>query len=376
MYYARRYGHIRFKEQVVVIESDDWGKIGTVNNAVYPKDKGPRNDWSEDRLETEENLNSLFGLLEEYANDFNRKPILTANFIVSNPDFTETKNKDYHELVLKPIDEAHPRLHKKWKEGIDRNIFYPQYHGRLHYNRANYLKSLHEDEDARFLFDQGINGANQLFTDLKQDYYSEYQDYKTDGVPQDIKEWVSEGLHTFERVFGFKSQSTVCPHYVVHPDSFHIFKELGVKYLQAGNKVLYSEKQIEQLRNYCLGSQLNSGIIGLVRNVKFEPFKHKQKWNADHCIQTIARRIKHNLPLIIDTHRINYTGIYAEKGITELRKLLNYLKTLANVHYLTSNELGEAIVNNGTYTDVFTDEKKTLTTVDSALKRKVRHWIN
>jgi hypothetical protein len=86
--------------------------------------------------------------------------------------------------------------------------------------------------------------------------------------------------------------------------------------------------------------------------------------------------INKGIPAVLDTHRLNYIGKFAEHSRAQLKQLLDELTKIPNVRFLTSPELGEAISNTGLYTDVFTGKKVQLTPLDSTIKRKLRQWLH
>jgi hypothetical protein len=375
-YNARRFGHYRFEEPVLVFESDDWGKVAGREDGIYPPEFGTRTDWSFDRLETEEELDQLYTLLESFKDDFERKPVFTANFIVSNPDFKRTSDKGFQALHLKAIDEAFPNLHKKWLKGLSRGVFYPQYHGRLHYNNERYVQALQTDDATRFLFEQGINGGRENFSETQQALYSEYFRADTELRVSSLKEWIRGGLDDFERVFGYRSASTVPPNYYIHPADFETLANCGLRYLQAGNKVLYTQNGAEHAVNYCQGTQFNESLTILARNHKFEPNRGRQEWKAEFSIKAAKHWFRIGAPAVIDTHRFNYVSTFAQHSRNELKIFLEGMRDVPNLHILTTLELGQAITNNGNYTDVFTGEQKELTPRDNFLRKIVRARIS
>jgi len=366
-----------FREPIVVFESDDWGKTGMEAEVELPTQFGERTRfWSYDRLETAEELESLFALLQSYASRVERPPVFTANFIVSNPDVATTQRSQFSTLHLKPIDESHPQLLETWKMGIEKKVFYPQYHGRLHYNAARYLHDLQKNDALQKLFLAGIQGGRELFNDGQFGYYSEYQNYETEATPVDLHEWIAAGLADFSRIFGFESTTTVCPNYVINVRDLAPFANTSIKFLQAGNKFLRQQDGAEVLTNYCQGTKLTHGLTSLARNHKFEPCREKHEWQADFSIKSAMYWMNKGIPAVLDTHRLNYIGKFAENSRAQLKRLLDELTKIPNVRFLTSPELGEAITNTGLYTDVFTGKKVQLTPLDSTIKRKLRQWLH
>lgn len=360
----------------MVFESDDWGKVAGREDGIYPAEFGERTDWSHDRLENEAELETLYALLESFKNDFERQPAFTANFIVSNPDFEKTILDKYRRLHLQSIDENFPQLHKKWIDGISRGVFYPQYHGRLHYNTDRYLYALQNDEKTKFLFDQGINGGMENFSQTKKNLYSEY--FRTDlsSSVLDLNSWIESGLKDFERIFRIKSASTIAPNYYIHPSNFENLADCGIQFLQGGNKILYTQNGTEFHCNFCQGTKFNQKLTILARNHKFEPKRNKLEWQADFSIQAAKHWFKIGAPVVIDTHRFNYVSGFAENSLRQLRKFLEAMRSVQDLRILTTPELGQAITNNGLYTDVFSCKEKQLTPKDNFVRKLARKFVS
>ena len=372
----RPFGHIRFKEPIVVIESDDWGLMGCQPNVQWDPNQ-PLTDYATDQLETEAELDSLFALLADYEKDFLRAPIITANFIVSNPDFKETIASGFNELKLMPIDEAFPELMDKWKSGMNRHLFYPQYHGRLHYNYHQYQYRLQNDKRTQDLFRQRVNGGLENYKETDTDLHSEYVDWSSGKPISNLSAWYSEGLSQFKKTFGFESHSTICPNYILQPESIKDLSDAGTSYLQAANRLIYKTASSKRTyKNYCFGKQLPGGAVALNRNVRFEPCRNKKRWSASVAIEKSFELFDAGIPVVIDTHRMNYTGAHASASLRQLKELLEAYKSVKGLMFMTTTELGQAITNQGQFTNVWTGETQNLHLVDSFSGKIIRSIVS
>jgi hypothetical protein len=358
----------------VVIESDDWGKNANNPNFDFPNNIGTRTDWSFDQLESENELEKLYEILEDHVDSSGNKAKLTANFIVANPDPQKTKEQGYHTVVLGGIDE-NKELLKAWHSGMQKKVFHPQYHGRLHYNSELYLESIKSNSTAELLFNNNVNGGLENFVESQFEYYSEYQNHKTNALMVDAQEWVQDGLLEFKRIFGFYSKSTIAPNYVIPDKMIEVLSTAGVKYIQGGNKMIYFNSGSQKYKNYALGTTLKKQIIALARNVKFEPCRSKKEWQVDFCKKSIDTLFGKNIPVVIDTHRFNYVGKHANRSRKCLSELLDHITTY-DVRFLTSDELGEAIGNKGNYKNAFTGEVSKIHIIDNPLKKILRNWVS
>src|SRR5687768_5317648 len=86
------------KRKIVVIESDDWGTISIPSKDVRDKlfernlFPSPSAFRKYDCLESEDDLNEVFGLLSSYTDFKGNHPCITACTIVANPDFEKIEN--------------------------------------------------------------------------------------------------------------------------------------------------------------------------------------------------------------------------------------------------------------------------------------------
>jgi hypothetical protein len=328
-------------------------------------------------LENIDELDELYSLLKSIKNNYGETPKITANVMVSNPDFEATIESNFERLNLVPIDRTNSGIVNKWKEGVSDRIFFPQYHGRLHYNMDSYLLSLQNNNEARELFKNKINGPIEHFIGNESEYYSEYFNYRTCTEPNRLYNWIKEGLSEFNRIFGYNSQSTIAPNYVLSENGMKALAENDIQFLQGGNKIFCKKRNTEEFYlNYSMGTKLRSGMTSIARTIKFEPCRDKENWNAQYCITSSAELIKKNIPVVIATHRFNYVTSHARESRKQLSLLLKELVNYDDVRFLTTIELGEAIRNNGNYTDSFSGLKKKITLLDSPLKKVCRKWVS
>lgn len=342
--------HQRFKEPVLVIESDDWGMLRHSGRFDEVAHIGKLKKWAYDDLESTEDLDDLYKVLGTYSDRFDHPFKITANFIVENPDFEKTIAANYKQLYTTPITQS-PSL-EKWKQGRDQGVFWPQYHGRFHFNFTSILEGIQKpDSTERALFNAGFHGGLNNLEGSDWNDHSEYVQWKkSKELPiGDLKDWISKGLDIFEEVFGFKSQSVIAPHYVFTPNTAEAFRLSGLKYIQGGNHQYFPSPGGQMnTRKFPLGSNYYKGLTMLCRNVKFEPARGKAEWDVDAAYQACLTSFKKGVPAVLDSHRINYSGRMKEEGLQKLNSLLNMLEKHKPV-VLSSDELGEAIAGNGKF---------------------------
>ena len=349
---------LKCKQPIVIFQSDDWGMVRSPLNKDFITDYGEPKIWAYDQLESVEELELLYQVLYKYKDANGYHPLIEANFIVSNPDFIATKEVDYQSIILKPITQS-PDLIKKWNEGITKRIFIPQYHGRLHFNYGKMLEMIQNDTTSKEIFDLHFHGGLNNYKHGGWALHSEYQKWENgyEMLPEQLRRWLNSGIFDFHKAFGYFPKSTIAPQYVFTPTTAKAFAEVGFKVIQGTNMQMYKKNNKKITRHLPTGSRYYKGLVALSRNIKFEPARGNRDWKYETAINKCKTLINNNIPIIIDSHRINYVGKFAEEGRKELDKLLDGLTKMGCI-FLSSEEFGEAIMNDGVYGEFGTQKKR------------------
>jgi len=370
----RNHGQLRFREPILVLESDDWGLDRGPGADRLSQKNGPLRFIAQDRLETARELENLYQLLEGYRDALGRPYRMVANFIVENPDYEKTRLLDYQKIVCRPISEA-GALADKWREGFTRGVFHPQYHGRFHFNFDNMQRDLRDDfPGARQFFENRIHDGFGSLEASAQHNFSEYLCFRTGREPRipRLVDWLCEGLKIFRQTFGYESESAISPHFVFTPRTLEAMRCCGLKYLQGGNQRTFigrggrTEEWI-----YLMGSHYYPGMVLLARTAKFEPGRGNPGWDVDAAWRRVRWCLKNRIPVVIDTHRFNYTGRFQEESLGKLNELLNRIRDY-QPYVLSSDELGEAIARAGQTRLRLSGETVQLTPADKPFGRYLR----
>lgn len=348
--------------KIIVIESDDWGAIRMPNldtrnklTSTYPALYNSETYDKVDNLANTDDLTALFDVLVKFKDFKGNHPVITANTIVANPDFEKIKSSgftDYHyEKFTETLTKysTHNRTFDVWKQGIDKGVFKPQFHGREHLNVQLWLNALKENSQGiRNSFEMGtwnakLNNGERL--DVALNYNNEQQ-------LQFVLNSIREGYQIFEEIFGYKSKSFIAPSYTWCDSIEKELSHLGVKYIQGGfvqiaPKYLI-EKGSKRIRRHYNGEVNKLGQIYLMRNAHFEPSLYPNLDSVNRCLDYIKRVFWWNKPAIISSHRLNYIGnIEPENRKNTLEKLENLLSEIVgkypDVEFMSSDQLGDLI---------------------------------
>jgi len=348
----------RTNRKIVVIESDDWGSIRMPSK--YVRDilvkKHPKSFYGTtydrvDNLANMEDLSAIFNILQKFRDKNGNHPVITANTVVANPDFFKIKESGYTEYFWEPFTETlkrypnHQQTIDLWQEGISKGIFFPQFHAREHIDILQWLTALK-------VMEQGALDAFANNTWIMKRASGERIDiaynYSNDRQLDFILKSIDEGAALFQEIFGFKSKSFIAPAYTWDNKIEKKFNDLGFKYIQGGLYQIFPSIYNKKRLNYT-GRKNNLGQIYLMRNVHFEPALTPQNDCVPKALLDIERAFLWRKPAIISSHRLNYIGNLEEQNrintLNQLQKILSYVvKKYADVEFMTSDQLGDAIV--------------------------------
>lgn len=356
----------RTKRKLLVIESDDWGSIRMPSQKVFDNvsktgvdllsDDGSRYNKF-DSLSTSEDLALLFEVLNSVKDSTGRPVVLTPVSVVANPDFTKIRDSDFSEYFYEPFTETigrYPGCENSfilWKEGIERRLFVPQFHGREHLNVMVWMKALrsrHENTIKAFNNEMwGISTAND--PTIKVEFQAAFDFIDPDDLKYHEKIIVS-GLNLFEKIFGYRASCFVPPNGPFSSKLEPVCSAEGIKYLSVSK--IQSEPKGNartRMRLHWVGQKNNTGLTFYTRNCFFEPGKEGHDW-IDSCLNDISTAFKWHKPAVISTHRVNFIGALnkenRENGLNQIRLLLNkIINTWPEAEFITSSELGEIISN-------------------------------
>lgn len=352
------------KRKIVVFESDDWGMTRMPSKNVYSillqkgysVDKCPYNTF--DSLENNEDLEKLIAVLLS-VKDAKGNPVkFTLNNIVANPDFDKIRDSGYEKYYYEPFNETlkkysnTDRVMPLYKEGLEKNVFKMQFHGREHLNINRWLyelqnknKSLLEAFENRMYSlpnNNSISGRRNFLDAFGHSYKFEYESYKS---------IINSGTSLFSDIWGYDSATFIAPCYTWHPKIEEDLKEAGIIGFQ-GNRVQRVPVNTATLkvkrRYHYLGQQNKLKQIYLTRNVNFEPFESQKTFSLAEISKDIEAVFKYNIPVIIGSHRANYIGRINPKNRDEnlklLKQLLEYIVSkYKDVEFMSSDELVKLI---------------------------------
>ncbi len=356
----------RTRRKIVVFSVDDYGNVRVDSaKARVIMDKAGLKIHSRfdafDSLETLQDLEMLFEALSSVKDKNDNHAQLTAFTVPVNINFEKMEAEDYQKYEYELLPETYSKLSEiypagysgawsLWKEGMDRNLIHPEFHGREHFN----LKVFNEKLAA---------GNRELLTVLKNRSLTSISGsgyptisftaaFEFDRVEENMafEMVIKDGLNAFEKIFGFRASHFNPPGGREHPAIHHYLKEGGIQFLDT--PFIKSEHQGEGKHNRNVnytGKMNKEGQVYQVRNCVFEPTDNRGFDWVNFTFKQVEAAFRWNRPAIISSHRVNFCGHIdpknREKGISALRELLKKITTkYPDVEFMSSSALGKIIL--------------------------------
>ena len=320
-YYSPYFLRKRFREKYIIIESDDWGleRALTFDTIQWMKKKyGEENfsRWTLDSLETSEDLNLLFDLLEKYKNNFENPPVITANFITHNIDYSNPDRLKFIPLS-KGFNPETEDVRNLYMDGIKKGYIFPQLHGYSHYNNS-YLAEYFNSPEGREAF-------NEKFFVAKSTIKSKIKTYIIEPHGEMSNKNLNMGLigdanNEFKNFFGFKSKTFIPATFIFDLEYLKVVTEAGIRLLQGTNRFITSECIKYDFPYF----RKRHGLFMSVRNSRLDPHKD-YNLNHEQCLDSIGKAMDNKIPAVIDFHRVNFAGKFDKKSRDTTLKELKLL---------------------------------------------------
>ena len=351
--------------KIVVIESDDWGSIRMASKDAYndllkrgiPVDKSIYNRY--DALECNDDLDSLFDVLDSVRDSQGNPAVLTVNTVMANPDFDKIRECDFMEYHYEPFIKTlerypqHDRVYDLYKKGIINGLLKPQFHGREHVNVCHWMKDLQlSNQYTHIAFNMNMFSMNYS-DEIKhcREVYLDAFSATTYNERYELERVIKDGMSLFRELWGFSSVSSIAPCYIWNDEIEKILNAEGVKIMQGTtiqNLPLLTGAGYKKKYHYT--GQYNSlGQLYVVRNCFFEPSNSPSINNVSYCLKSIELAFKYHKPAIISSHRVNYMGLLEpsnrEKNLKELAELLTSIICFwPDVEFMSTDQLGNIVL--------------------------------
>lgn len=353
----------RTNRKLVAIAVDDYGNVRLHSKKAREQmDKAGLKVHSRfdayDTLETREDLEALYEVLESVKDKNGNPAVFTPYALSCNPDFEEMERQGQKEYIPEELPTTYEKLEsllstayqgawKLWQQGMENGIMQPEYHGREHLNLKAFNKKL-EAKDTELLSALSTRSVTSLSgSGLDHIGWTAAFSFQGKEDYDSLKGILADGMQRFERVYGYKASCFTPPAQQFPPELEAYTAQLGIKAIDRpffSNTHLGEGKYQRKIRAM---RQLSDGTVQLVRNVVFEPTDS----HIDHVAKAmgqISAAFFWSKPVIISSHRVNFCGLIDEnnrkKGLTELQRLLQSItQKWADVEFVAMRTLADTI---------------------------------
>lgn len=348
------------KRKLLVISVDDYGnvRIGSQQALQNLEKNGlkKRSIFDQyDALETEEDLLSLFEVLNSVKDKNNRPACFTPFALAGNIDFERIIESGYQSYFFESLKDTFEKLnefktYELIKEGIRNKVFLPQFHGREHVNVSLFGKLLAERN-------------RSLMVNIENRSFSMITDKDGGGLPYSIafhaqdresihkqKEIISHGTKVFKDVYGYSPSNFMPPSATASLELNDSLYKNGIRFFDS-YRFRNNPTSIFKKEYMYTGKRVrDAGTSYLVRNVVFEPCQNQTSDSVGVALQQINAAFTMGKPAIVSSHRVNFCGRIDEGnrafGLNSLKRLLlEVKKRWPEVEFISAAELGEIITD-------------------------------
>lgn len=336
---------LRFDRPLVLLQSDDWGRVGVRDRAGWEELRAQGLNLGERpydfySLETAEDLGALAEVLRKHRDTSGRHPSIVMNFIMANVDFHLGLQGREKEIPLRPLTQGlpegwqRPKLFEGYQEGIQNGLFYPAMHGLNHFCKKAVTRELNASGSRGELLKQLWRaGTPYIYWRMPWIGY-EYWEPEVSARRRFLSareqiDAISSAVKIFRDLFGAGPLSACAPGYRANEDSRTAWFESGVRVAQNGPS--------EQNRPY-----LNeSGMLFTFRSIEMEPAM--APCVVEELVAQAERCFANGVPAVISSHSINFHSTIRDFRTSTIALLDEFLSRLEkrwpNLLYIHDGDL-------------------------------------
>jgi hypothetical protein len=344
-----------FDRPIVVIQSDDWGRVGLrdrealeqLRSAGLALGEQPYDFYS---LETAEDICALGETLTRHRDSSGRHPCLQMNFILTNLDFAKMSADSFSRMSLLPLADGLPQgwrrpgLFEAYRQGISDGVFRPALHGTTHFCRSSIERHLEGNGERaallRSLWRAGVPYIHWRMPWIGYEYWDPEKSEDERMLPAETQlALVGQAVGAFAKMFSIVPHSACAPGYRANHDTYRAWAQHGIRVAQNGP-----------------GSPMpphfeRCELLHISRTVEFEPATDR-KFSVQRCLKASEECFALGLPAIVSVHSINFHSAVEDFRTPTLRALEQFLTALESTHadllYLHDDDLYE-LVAKGSY---------------------------
>jgi hypothetical protein len=339
-----------FDRPLVLLQSDDWGRVGVrdqealaeLRSAGLKLGEGPYDFYT---LETAGDVAALQAALHRHKDSAGRPLCIGMNFVVANLDFKKMAAHDFREIHLLPLAEGlpegwnRPGLFEAYREGIAERVFHPALHGTTHFCRSAvepYMTDRGERGTLlRLLWQSGTPYIHWRMPWIGYEYWDpekpEDERFLSAKAQHDL---IGYGVGEFAKLFSRLPRSACAPGYRANEDTHRAWAEFGLRVAQNGPGI-QAPPHVDR-----------HGVLQLHRTVEFEPAVNPS-FSVEACLRDAEVCFARGIPAIVSVHSINFHSTVKDFRSHTLALLEQFFSALEAKHpdllYLHDEDLYDLI---------------------------------
>ena len=346
-----QYEGIVFPRPLVLLESDDWGRVGVRDREGCDqlRANGIRigeHPYDLYTLETAQDVNRLAALLGQHRDSSGRSASLVMNFCAANLDFTRMKAGGYRRVELRSLAEglpggwSRPGLFEAYKKGVRQGVFYPAMHGLTHFCPLAVENALAENGDRarllRTLWEAETPYIHWRMPWVGYEYWNPEKPHAGFLKAPRQRELIQRACSDFLSFFGRHAVSACAPGYRANHDTHQAWAENGVRVVQNGTGSGLQAPYIDEF-----------GLLHVFRAIDFEPALKEVE--TGKYLEIASACVARGIPIVISVHAINFHSSlkdFRSPTLNALDSLLTALESkFPELLYVNHEELLNAAVN-------------------------------
>jgi hypothetical protein len=343
-----------FGRPLVLLQSDDWGRVGVQDAECWDKLLGVGINLGERSydfysLETADDVAAVVSMLQSHRDSTGRPACLGMNFITANVDFARVIADGFRQIYLRSLTEGlpdgwnRPGLFEAYREGISSGVLSPALHGTTHFCQRSVERYLSDPGERgillRNLWNAGVPYIHWRMPWIGFEYW--------DPEPADEQDFVTllgqerlidSAVENFSRFFSRPPRSACAPGYRANESTQQTWAKCGIQVAQNGPGIANPPHFDE------------NGTLHLYRSLDFEPALAKD-FSVDACVRVAEDCFARGVPAIVSVHSINFHSAMKDFRSRTLELLNQFLAALEAKHpdllYLRDEDLYD-LVDKGT----------------------------
>lgn len=304
----KRYDGFRFSRPLVMLQSDDWGRVGVRDRDGYEelRARGIRlgeRPYDLYSLETAEDVRELASLLRRHRDCSGRAASMVMNFCTANLDFEQMRRGNFERIELLPLYKGlpgkwqRPGLFDAYRDGVREGVFFPALHGITHFCSAAVERALAENAERahqlRLLWESETPYIYWRMPWIGYEYLDPRKKSSKFLPLRRQRELLTQNCKYFARLFDAQPFSACAPGFRSNADTHRAWAECGVRVAQNGSGNGLRAPHMDEF-----------GVMHLYRSIDFEPCHGEL--DVIKYVEIAGACFSQGLPFVISTHSINF----------------------------------------------------------------------